>query len=134
MDTKNGSDAREDPGPASADPYPDYRAAFETAPLGILFLDAEGRVLSANPEAERILGLPLARMRGRAAADLDCRFLREDGAPLEDEACPFAAALRTGLPAAGVCASGSAWNPKLTRSWDCTGAMPAPGPRPVASG
>jgi len=102
VDTKNGSDAREDPGPASADPYPDYRAAFETAPLGILFLDAEGRVLSANPEAERILGLPLARMRGRAAADLDCRFLREDGAPLEDEACPFAAALRTGLPAAGI--------------------------------
>jgi PAS domain S-box-containing protein len=34
-----------------------YRTLFETMAQGVVYQDADGRIISANPAAERILGL-----------------------------------------------------------------------------
>ena len=34
-----------------------YRTLFETMVQGVVYQDAEGRIISANPAAEEILGL-----------------------------------------------------------------------------
>jgi PAS domain S-box-containing protein len=45
-----------------------YRTLFETMAQGVVYQDGEGRIISANPAAERILGLTTDQMRGH---DLD---------------------------------------------------------------
>ena len=44
------------------------RLLFETMQQGVVFLDADGRVLSMNPAAERILDVTAADVKGRQAA------------------------------------------------------------------
>lgn len=48
----------------------ELRAIVETAPFGIVALDQLGRVLTANPAAERMLGLPPLRTQGRLIIEL----------------------------------------------------------------
>jgi len=79
-----------------------YRLVFEATPHGILFQDAQGAILTANPAAERILGLSLGQLQGRSPADPGWAAVHEDGSPVPVEALPAMAALRTGRPVAGV--------------------------------
>jgi PAS domain S-box-containing protein len=55
---------------------------FETAPHGILIQDAGGAYLNANAAAERILGLSLAQLQGRASMDPRWKAVREDASPV----------------------------------------------------
>jgi len=49
-----------------------YRRLFETAPEGILILDAQdGTILDANPSFVRLLGCPRAEIEGKSLADPD---------------------------------------------------------------
>ena len=48
----------------------ELRTTFETAPDGLVTLDAAGRVASANPAACTILGLPAARLVGASLGSL----------------------------------------------------------------
>ena len=72
------------------------RVLFEAAPHGIVFQDAQGRILSANRAAERILGLSLAQMQGRTSMDPRWQAIHEDGTPFLGDTHPAMAALRTG--------------------------------------
>jgi PAS domain S-box-containing protein len=72
------------------------RLLFETMQQGVVFLDADGRVLSMNPAAERILGATAADMKGRRPPSTGPRIIREDGSPFPSEEQPWALALSTG--------------------------------------
>jgi len=46
---------------------------------GVVYQDAEGKVISANPAAEMVLGVTLEQMKGRTSGDPQWRSIREDG-------------------------------------------------------
>ncbi len=75
-----------------------YRKLFETMAQGVVYQDAKGKITSANPSAERILGLSLEQMLGKTSMDPHWRATREDGTPLPGENHPSMVALRTGKP------------------------------------
>jgi len=71
---------------------------LETMELGIVVQDADGRVVAANPAAERILGLSLDEMTGRTSHDPRWAAVDEGGAPLPGERHPAMRALAEGRP------------------------------------
>ncbi len=73
-----------------------YRALFETIPLGVVYQAANGDIISANPAAQRILGLTLEQMQGRTSLDPRWRAIHEDGANFPRETHPAMVALKTG--------------------------------------
>ncbi len=79
-----------------------YRTLFLTMAQGVVYQDAEGRVISANPAAEKILGLSLDQMLGRTSMDPRWGCIHEDGTPFLGEEHPAMVALRTGRPVEGV--------------------------------
>jgi diguanylate cyclase (GGDEF)-like protein/PAS domain S-box-containing protein len=79
-----------------------FRTLYETSPTGVVYQDSQGRVTDANPAAQRILGLSLDQMQGRAPVDPRWQSLREDGSVCPGDELPAMAALRTGQPAHNV--------------------------------
>lgn len=75
-----------------------YRTLFETVAQGVVYQDAAGRITSANPAAQRILGLTLDQLKGRESIDPRWQALREDGSPFPGDEHPSMVALRSGLP------------------------------------
>ena len=75
-----------------------YRTLFETVAQGVVYQDAAGRITSANPAAQRILGLTLDQMQGRHSVDPRWQAIREDGSPFPGTEHPAMVALRTGQP------------------------------------
>jgi PAS domain S-box-containing protein len=73
-----------------------HRSLFETMAQGVVYQDAEGHLLSANPAAERILGLSLDQMQDRTSTDPRWKAIHEDGADFPGETHPCMVALRTG--------------------------------------
>lgn len=78
------------------------RLIFDSLPLGIVWLDAQGKISFANPAAEEILGLTVEQMRGVTSVDPRWRATREDGRPFPGEEHPSMVALRTRQPISGV--------------------------------
>ena len=58
-------------------------------------LDAEGRLVTMNPAAERLLGWSAAELRGRNM-HASVHYLREDGSRFPEEECPLLGVLRSG--------------------------------------
>jgi len=79
-----------------------YRILFQHVLHGIVVQDASGGIISANPAAERILGLSLARLQGRTSSDARWQAIHEDGSPFPGERHPAMVALATGRPVDGV--------------------------------
>jgi|GEM_PF-1386707 len=73
-----------------------HRALFETMAQGVVYQDAAGQIISANPAAERILGLTLDQMQGRTSIDPRWRAIHEDGSDFPGDTHPAMVALRTG--------------------------------------
>jgi len=73
-----------------------HRNLFETMVQGVVYQDADGQVCSANPTAERILGLTLDQMRGRTSIDPRWKSIHEDGSDFPGETHPSMVALKTG--------------------------------------
>lgn len=73
-----------------------YRTLFETVAQGVVYQDATGRITSANPAAQRILGLKLQQIQGRESVDPRWQAVREDGSPFPGSEHPAMVALRTG--------------------------------------
>ncbi|MFP4477050.1 MAG: PAS domain S-box protein [Desulfatibacillaceae bacterium] len=79
-----------------------FRLLHETIPQGIVHQDAQGRIISANPAAERILGLGVDQMRGLGSSDTRWDAIREDGARFPGEEHPASVALKEGREVRGV--------------------------------
>ena len=75
-----------------------YRQLFETMTQGVVYQEADGAISSANPAAQRILGVTLEQMRGMTSMDPFWQVIREDGTELKGENHPSMIALRTGKP------------------------------------
>jgi PAS domain S-box-containing protein len=75
-----------------------YRRLFETMAQGVVYQAADGKIISANPAAERILGLSLDQMQGKTSLDPGWKSIREDGSELTGKEHPAMVALRTGKP------------------------------------
>ncbi len=79
-----------------------FRTLFETMVQGVIYHDSEGRVISANPAAQRILGLTLDEMVGKTSLDPQRKRLHENGSEFSSEEHPSIVALRTGKPVKDV--------------------------------
>jgi diguanylate cyclase (GGDEF)-like protein/PAS domain S-box-containing protein/putative nucleotidyltransferase with HDIG domain len=75
-----------------------YRLLFETMTQGVVYQTADGRIIAANPAAERILGLSVEQMLGRTSMDPKWCAMREDGTQIPGSEHPAMVALRTGCP------------------------------------
>lgn len=76
----------------------ELRRLFETMAQGVVYQDAEGRIVSSNPAAERMLGLSKEELLQRTSLTPDWDTVREDGSPLPASETPSMIALRTGKP------------------------------------
>ena len=74
-----------------------YRHLFDTMDQGVICW-AEGRVISANPAAARILGLEDKDLLGRTIADPIWKAFHEDGSDFAAEDFPVTVAIKTGRP------------------------------------
>jgi diguanylate cyclase (GGDEF)-like protein/PAS domain S-box-containing protein len=85
--------------PAVADILADHhRLLVDNTDSGLVLCDAEGYIVSANPSAERLLGLTLSDIRGRSSVDPRWATVDENGEPLPAENDPVRRALATGSP------------------------------------
>lgn len=75
-----------------------YQLLFEGMTQGVVFQDGEGRLLHANPAAEKIMGLTLEEMRGQKAIDPDWPIIQQDGSALPADEHPSMRVLRDGQP------------------------------------
>lgn len=75
-----------------------HRQLFETMAQGVVYQGRDGGIISANPAAERILGLSLGQMLGKNSMDPHWHTIREDGSGLPGHEHPAMIALRTGEP------------------------------------
>jgi PAS domain S-box-containing protein len=73
-----------------------YRTLFESMNIGVVYQNTDGAIISANPAAQRILGLTLDQMQGRTSTDPRWKPVHEDGSPFPGEEHPAMVALRTG--------------------------------------
>lgn len=79
-----------------------YRRLFETMAQGVVYQSADGSIISANPAAERILGLTFDQLQGKTSMDPNWKSVREDGSELPGSEHPAMVALRTGEPVGPV--------------------------------
>lgn len=76
--------------------YPHTCLLFDALPFGIVYQNLQGQMLSANPAAEKILGLSHDQMRGVAFIDPRWQLIDEDGSPFHGSDHPAMVTLRTG--------------------------------------
>ncbi len=79
-----------------------FRNLFETMAQGVVYQDASGQIFSANPAAERILGLTFDQMQGRNSTDPHWQAIHEDNSDFPGETHPAMVALKTGQPVYNV--------------------------------
>jgi PAS domain S-box-containing protein len=103
-----------------------YRRLFETMPVGVTYQDAETTIVSANPAAERILGLSLDQIQGRTSLDPRWKTIHPDGSDFPGSEHPSMDALRTGKEIRGELMG--VFNPSLgSTTWISVSAVPVPG-------
>ena len=73
-----------------------HRTLFESMSQGVIYYNTSEKIISANPSAERMLGLSFDQLQGKTFLHKAWKLIREDGSNLPDQAHPVALALRTG--------------------------------------
>ena len=72
-----------------------YRALFENMTQGVIYQEQNGKIISANPAAEGILGLSTDEMQGVKWPAPHWRIIHEDGSDFSREAQPSEVAFST---------------------------------------
>jgi len=75
---------------------------FETMATAVVYHDREGRIIEANPAAERILGRSVDELRRVTGRDLGRDPIRPDGTPFPDDERPVEVALREAVAVSDV--------------------------------
>ncbi len=73
-----------------------HRRLFETMAQGVIYQAADGKIVSANPSAEKILGLSFDEMQGKTSKAPRWKMIEEDGTAVPGDDHPAMIALRTG--------------------------------------
>ncbi|MFN3557466.1 MAG: PAS domain S-box protein [Bacteroidales bacterium] len=73
-----------------------YSILFDTMPVGVIYQDATGEIISANPASEKILGISLDQMKGKTSMDPRWKMITEEGLDVPGSEHPAMIALRTG--------------------------------------
>ncbi len=77
-----------------------YRTLYESMTQGVVEYDEQGRLVSSNPAARRIMGLDFESLKGMTIEEILSRFsrkaYREDGTPIRGEELPSMRLARTG--------------------------------------
>ncbi len=73
-----------------------HRRLFETMSQGVVYQSADGTILSANPAAQKMLGLSWDQMQGKTSMDPRWKMITEDGEKVPGSQHPVMVALRTG--------------------------------------
>ncbi len=73
-----------------------HRTLFETMAQGVIYEDVEKGILSANPAAQKILGLTLEQMQGKFSFGSGYKSILEDGTEVIDDSHPAMVALKMG--------------------------------------
>ncbi len=101
----------------------EYRLLFESMVQGVVYQDADGSIISANPAAEGLLGLSLDQMRGLKSIDPLWKAIHDDGSDFPGETHPAMVALKTGEPVRDVVMG--IYNPVMeTHNWIKVNAVP----------
>ena len=79
-----------------------HRILFETMAQGVLYQDVNGKIMAANPAAEKILGLTIDQLTERTSIDPRWRSTHEDGTDFPGETHPSMVALQTGKPVMNI--------------------------------
>ena len=79
-----------------------YRSILASMAEGVVFQDAELRIVFCNSSAERILGVAADGILGKTPRDVDWSVIREDGSPFPSAEQPVRVTLRTGQACTGV--------------------------------
>ncbi len=75
---------------------------FETIPNGVVIVDPQGQLVSANSAAENILRLTRSELTDRAYNDPAWVITTIEGQPFKEDDLPFAQVMRTGAAVHGV--------------------------------
>ena len=70
----------------------------ETSPAGIVVVEQSGRIIFANDQAERVLGLSRAEISQRTYNAPEWHITDHDGRPVAEEALPFRKVYESGRP------------------------------------
>ena len=73
-----------------------YRLLFETMRQGVVYQDVDGKIISMNPAAERILGKTPEEFLSSSSVGQEHFTIREDGSPFPGMEHPAMVALQTG--------------------------------------
>ncbi len=73
-----------------------HRRLFESMTQGVVYYDAEARIISANPAAERILGFNADQLQGKTYQNPGWKIYNEDETSIGAEEHPVSIAFRTG--------------------------------------
>ena len=73
-----------------------HRNLYEAMAQGVVYQDADGRIISANLAAQRILGLSIDQMMGKTSVDPRWKAIHEDGSDFLGDTHPAMIALKTG--------------------------------------
>lgn len=79
-----------------------YRTLFETMLLGVVYHDATGTIIAANPAAGEVLGVDPADLVGLSPTSPQWQAVREDESPFPGDEHPAMVALREGSVVTGA--------------------------------
>jgi PAS domain S-box-containing protein len=79
-----------------------HQSLFENMTVGVVYHDADGKILSANNAAQKILGLTLKQLQGLTSLDPSWRAIHEDGSDFPGNEHPSMVALYTATPVSDV--------------------------------
>lgn len=74
----------------------DFEEMFQHLPVGVVFQNIRGEIITANSAAEGILGVPIDRIKGRDLFSPKWQAINEKGLPLSVDDNPAIKAIRTG--------------------------------------
>lgn len=99
-----------------------FRRLFDTMEQGVIYQDWEGKIVSANASACRILGVDPSVILGYRSFDLRWDSIRPDGSPFPADEIPAMAALGSGRRETAIL---GILNPRLgSRVWIVATAVP----------
>ena len=75
-----------------------YKTAVSAMVEGIILFNKEGKILTCNASAERILGLKFDQMKGQVSTNPEWPSIHKDGSPFPADKYPVILTLKTGVP------------------------------------